>query len=151
MKSVSVSVQVGGEDVGAVVLHSARAGRVDVEVDGVRQVLDVHTAGEQVFVDSALGATELRELPRYPDPAAGLASGSLTAPMPGSVVRVATRAGVSVIAGEVLLVLEAMKMEHVVRAPGDGTVAEVHVQTGQQVQAGALLVVLADPPSDVTS
>jgi propionyl-CoA carboxylase alpha chain len=143
-----LSVQVDGDDLGAVLLHRSDHGSVDLEVDGVRRRYDVSFVGDRVFVDSPLGATELREQPRYPDPGARVASGSLTAPMPGTVVRVVVRDGASVVAGEVLLVLEAMKMEHLVRAPGDGTVEQVHVQAGQQVEAGAVLVVLAEPQSD---
>jgi propionyl-CoA carboxylase alpha chain len=82
------------------------------------------------------------QVERFPEPGSGLAAGSLTAPMPGTVVRVDATAGAAVCAGDVLLVLEAMKMEHVVRAPGDGTVEQVHVESGEQVAAGDVLVVL---------
>jgi propionyl-CoA carboxylase alpha chain len=62
--------------------------------------------------------------------------------MPGTVVRVDTAPGAAVTAGQVLVVLEAMKMEHAVRAASDGTVAQVGVEAGQQVDSGALLVVV---------
>ena len=77
-----------------------------------------------------------------PEPGSGLAAGSLTAPMPGTVVRVAAEKGQQVAAGDVLVVLEAMKMEHAVRAPVDGTVDDVLVAAGQQVDDGAVLVVV---------
>ena len=64
--------------------------------------------------------------------------------MPGSVVRVDTAPGRSVRAGEPLIVLEAMKMEHVIRAPHDGTVTEIRVAPGQQVDAGVVLAVVED-------
>jgi propionyl-CoA carboxylase alpha chain len=64
--------------------------------------------------------------------------------MPGSVVRVLVAAGNAVSAGDPLVVLEAMKMEHTVSAPAAGQVAEVAVEPGQQVEAGALLVVIED-------
>jgi propionyl-CoA carboxylase alpha chain len=137
-------VQVDGAPVGAVVLHSAGDGVVDLELDGVRRRLTVSTHGGTVYVDSDLGATRLEQLDRFPEPGAGLAAGSLTAPMPGTVVRVDAVAGGQVVAGALLLVLEAMKMEHLVRAPRDGVVDEVHVTPGEQVDAGALLVVLRD-------
>ena len=73
----------------------------------------------------------------------GLAAGSLTAPMPGTVVRVGAEKGQQVAAGDVLVVLEAMKMEHAVRATADGTVDDVLVTAGQQVQDGAVLVVVS--------
>ncbi|HWH29478.1 MAG TPA: biotin carboxylase N-terminal domain-containing protein [Mycobacteriales bacterium] len=143
-----LTVDVDGTSIGAVALHGATADAVDLEVDGVRRRFDVSAVGSSWFVDSALGATELVEHDRYPEPGSGLSAGSLVAPMPGTVVRVAAQAGAGVAAGEVLLVLEAMKMEHAVRAPADGTVDQVHVSAGQQVDAGALLVVLGDPAQD---
>jgi propionyl-CoA carboxylase alpha chain len=66
-------------------------------------------------------------------------AGSLVAPMPGSVVRVEAAAGERVSAGQPVLVLEAMKMEHQIVAPADGLVAEVLVGPGDQVQAGDVL------------
>lgn len=72
------------------------------------------------------------------------AAGSLVAPMPGLLVRVAVAAGDAVLAGEVLVVLEAMKMEHPVTATRAGTVRRVLVAPGQQVETGSLLVVLEE-------
>ena len=83
-------------------------------------------------------------LPRFAEPAERLAAGSLVAPMPGAVLRVAVREGDQVAAGQLLFTLEAMKMEHPVRAPGAGTVTAVRVTEGTQVQAGAVLAVLVD-------
>jgi len=58
------------------------------------------------------------------------------------VVRVEANVGDSVGAGQVLVVLEAMKMEHTLRSPHDGTVLEVDCSAGDQVDAGAVLVVI---------
>jgi acetyl/propionyl-CoA carboxylase alpha subunit len=69
--------------------------------------------------------------------------GSLTAPMPATVVGVNVRAGDAVATGEVMLVLEAMKMQIEVRAPSDGTVAAVRVGSGDVVAAGDVLVEVA--------
>jgi 3-methylcrotonyl-CoA carboxylase alpha subunit len=71
------------------------------------------------------------------------AAGQLSAPMPGRVVKVAVAAGETVAQNQPLVVLEAMKMEHVVEAPHAGTVTQVCVQPGQQVTAGTLLVALS--------
>jgi len=108
----------------------------------VRRTYAISTDGRTTWVDSALGATALVEVDRYPEPGSGLDAGALTAPMPGTVVRVDVGPGAAVTAGQVLVVLEAMKMEHAVRAQADGTVAQVGVEPGQQVEAGALLVVV---------
>jgi propionyl-CoA carboxylase alpha chain len=74
----------------------------------------------------------------------------LLAPLPGSVVQVAVVSGQRVVAGDVLVVLEAMKMEHTVRAPFDGTVTEVRVELGEQVESGAVLVVV-EPGENATA
>jgi biotin carboxyl carrier protein len=62
--------------------------------------------------------------------------------MPGKVIQLCAKAGDAVAAGQVLLVLEAMKMEHPIAAPGDGVVGEVRVAVGDQVENGALLLVV---------
>jgi len=70
-------------------------------------------------------------------------AGTLTAPMPGLVVRVLVREGDEVEAGRGLVVLEAMKMENELKAPGAGTVRTVHVKPGAAVERGTPLVELA--------
>lgn len=69
--------------------------------------------------------------------------GSISAPMPGSITHVKANKGDIVSKGDVLLVLEAMKMENEIMAPHDGTVTEVRVQQGASVNAGDILVVLS--------
>ena len=69
-------------------------------------------------------------------------AGSLTAPMPGRIVKVMTKPGAAVTKGDALLILEAMKMEHTITAPADGTVKAVHYGAGEQVLEGAELVTL---------
>jgi 3-methylcrotonyl-CoA carboxylase alpha subunit len=65
---------------------------------------------------------------------------TVVAPMPGLICEVAVQVGQTVVAGDQLVVLEAMKMEHVLRAPRDGVIKSVDVVTGAQVTAGALMV-----------
>ncbi|MFY1625445.1 biotin carboxylase N-terminal domain-containing protein [Micromonospora sp. WMMD735] len=123
-------------------LVTAAPDRVLLDVAGVRRVFRVHRAGSAVFVDGPDGATELTELPRFPLPRAALAVGSLLAPLPGTVTRVHVGAGQRVAAGDLLLTLEAMKLEHPVLAPTDGVVADLPVPAGGQVETGAVLAVV---------
>lgn len=79
-----------------------------------------------------------------PAPAAAPAAGSVSvdAPMPGNILDIKVSNGASVKAGDVLLILEAMKMENEIVAPQDGTVASVNVNKGDTVEAGQTLVSL---------
>lgn len=139
---------VADADVVSVELTGLRA-RVVLAHDGVRHPVEVTLDPDDsvVDVDAAWGHARLRVVPRFVDPADALASGSLLAPMPGTVVRVLAEVGASVVAGDPVLVLEAMKMQHTVAAPHDGVVAEVPVGTGQQVAAGDVLAVV-DPGTE---
>jgi propionyl-CoA carboxylase alpha chain len=82
------------------------------------------------------------EQPRFAEPGAGAVAGGLTAPMPGKVVKVLVREGQEVVANAPLVVLEAMKMEHTVRAIAAGTVRAVHVAVGDQVDTDRVLAVV---------
>lgn len=122
--------------------RDAAGWRVVVDHDGVRTSHEVRISGHRVDVDSPWGHLALTRVPRFVDPADVVASGSLLAPMPGTVVRVAVEPGASVEAGDTVLVLEAMKMQHTVSAPAAGTVTEINVRTGAQVAAGEVLAVV---------
>jgi len=126
-------------------LLSATPESVDLEFAGVRRTCTVRQAGAVSFVDSALGATTITEVDRFPEPGSNNAPGSLLAPMPGTVVRIAVQPGAQVIAGTTVLVLEAMKMEHSVVAPVGGVVAEIGVEVGQAVDLGMVLAVVEEP------
>lgn len=134
------------EGFAAVGLVEAGPERVVLDVGGVRRGFAVARYGRQVYVDSPLGPVTLTAVDRFPDPVAQTAPGSLLAPMPGTVVRLAAEAGQQVTAGQPLLWLEAMKMQHRIDAPADGVLTELLVEVGRQVDAGAVLgVVLTDP------
>lgn len=118
--------------------------RVVLDVNGIRLTFNVHRVGEVSYVDSPEGSVALRELSRFPLPAPEAAEGSLIAPLPGAVRRVLVVPGQRVRAGELLLTLEAMKLEHPVHAPSAGVVASLPVHPGAEVDTGELLAVL-DP------
>ena len=109
---------------------------------GVTRRFEVFVAGDRVDVESSLGHVSLKRLPRLPDPTDQVATGSLLAPMPGTVVSLAVEKGDQVEAGQSVLVLEAMKMQHTVTAPDQGTVTDLPVGVGDQVTAGDVLAVV---------
>jgi len=121
--------------------------RIELEVDGVRRVCRVDRFAHLFYVDSPLGTSELVELSRFPDPDDAAHVGSLLAPMPGSVVAVAVAEGDHVKQGAPVVVLEAMKMEHIVHAPAAGVVSAIEVGVGQQVDTGAVLAVIDEEGS----
>lgn len=122
--------------------------RVVLSVHGAEQAFDVARYGAAVFVDSPIGPARLTSVARFPDPESAVAHGSLLAPMPGSVVRVGAAAGDTVTSGQPLIWLEAMKMEHIIAAPGDGVLADLNVQPGQQVEVGAVLARIENAEGD---
>ncbi|MFG1659535.1 acetyl/propionyl/methylcrotonyl-CoA carboxylase subunit alpha [Micromonospora chersina] len=144
--SVSAASASTAEDGSApdVTVVEAAPDRVVLDVDGTRRAFRVHRVGAEVFVDGPDGAASLTELPRFPLPTAELAAGSLLAPLPGAVTRVHVEVGQRVAAGDLLLTLEAMKLEHPVLAPTDGVVAELPVPAGGQVDTGAVLAVVTE-------
>jgi propionyl-CoA carboxylase alpha chain len=124
---------------------SASPTRVVLMVGSFRLSVDVgidEVSGEVFLDDSSTVRQRLRPVPRFVDPADRVASGSLLAPMPGSVVRVDAEVGQHVEVGAPVLVLEAMKMQHTVTAPHDGVVTEIPVDVGSHVAAGAVLAVV---------
>ncbi|WP_138843202.1 acetyl/propionyl/methylcrotonyl-CoA carboxylase subunit alpha [Rhodococcus pyridinivorans] len=123
--------------------------RVVLDVDGVRRHFVVARYGDAVHVDSSLGPVRLTAVPRFVDPTARIAAGSLLAPMPGSVIRLGAVVGDVVEAGRPLVWLEAMKMEHTVTAPTAGTLTTLAVEVGDQVAVGTVLAVVT--PHDVSA
>ena len=117
--------------------------RVVLEIDEIRHSFDVARYGNQVEVDSALGPVRLHLVEALVDPSSQAADGSLMAPMPGTVVRLGVAPGDAVSAGQPVLWLEAMKMQHVIAAPSDGVVTALYAGEGQQVEVGALLALIA--------
>jgi propionyl-CoA carboxylase alpha chain len=132
----------------AVHLVSASADEVVLSDDhGVAQSFAVARHSADVYVDSAQGPVHLVAQPRFPEPGSAVEKGSLVAPMPGNVIRLGAAVGDTVTAGQPLIWLEAMKMEHTITAPSDGVLAELNVDTGHQVEVGAVLA-RVDAPQD---
>ncbi|TDQ01076.1 acetyl/propionyl/methylcrotonyl-CoA carboxylase subunit alpha [Labedaea rhizosphaerae] len=123
--------------------------RVVLDVAGVRRTFAVASYADTVCVDSPLGPVTLTRTPRFTDPAAQVAPGSLLAPMPGTVIRVGATQGERVTEGQPILWLEAMKMEHKIVAPVTGVVSELPVAAGDQVEVGTVLAVVT--PEEIPS
>ncbi len=115
---------------------------VRFEMEGRSERLDVVTAGGTLYAQGSGGDIRFEVLPRFPVVGTAVPEGGLLAPMPGQVVAVAVSRGDEVEAGQLLMLVEAMKMEHRVTAPHAGRVVEVRARSGEQVSGGDLLVVL---------
>ena len=115
-----------------------------LEIDRVRRRFLVADAGGRVCVHGAGATHELARVPRFPEAARADVTGGFAAPMTGIVREVRVAAGDRVAPGDVLLVLEAMKMEHPLVARAPGTVREVRVVAGQMVDPDEILIVV-DP------
>lgn len=120
-------------------LTGGPTGAVCLDVDGRR--LQAWIAGRTIHL---LGRTwELEDVTGRSRRPRGQDAGGLTSPMPGTVLDVRVKSGDAVTKGQVLVVIEAMKMEHAVKAPTDGTVRTVHFRTGDRCGPGDVLVDLA--------
>lgn len=119
-------------------------GRMQLHHEGGDTVVEVTAAGARRFV--RLGSLEfvLERESSGRKRAGGAHGGGLEAPMPGVVTRVLVAVGDAVAKGQPLLALEAMKMEHLIRAPRDGKVRAVAAKAGEMVQGGTALVELED-------
>jgi propionyl-CoA carboxylase alpha chain len=137
----SLSYDVAGHT-GVAHIGTVAGGTIDLDLDGVRHRFVVTTDGGNAWVQGADGEVALTELPRFPRPEVEHVAGGYEAPMPGKVVAVHVAPGDKVSTGQLLLILEAMKMEHRMACVADGVVAEVRASEGGQVEAGQLLLVI---------
>jgi acetyl/propionyl-CoA carboxylase alpha subunit len=156
-----IRVECGGE-VRELAAHAERGTWV-VRVDGRPQRLAMHEVAPGSFVLEAERRSEIFHCVREGDdvhlfwrgvayrlrllregarPAQRQAGGALETPMPGRVIRVAVEPGQRVARGDVLLIVEAMKMENALRAPRDGRVKAVSARVGEMVNPGVVLVEL---------
>jgi biotin carboxyl carrier protein len=123
-----------------------RGAVVAVQVDGRLAPVRVARDGDRVFVASAGRVHEVRRETGLPSARSGRGSTDhgtgptgLVAPMPGRIRKTLLGAGEAVQRGQIVLVLEAMKMEHAIRAPRDGTVTRLDHAEGDLVEAGTVL------------
>jgi acetyl-CoA carboxylase biotin carboxylase subunit len=136
---------IGGEDDGAgqdcrVLAADARG--LAVEIDGVRRRFNVTAGGGVLVVHGPLGTTTLTPVPRFPPSQHEDLAGGCLAPMTGIIREVRVKVGDPVEKGTVMLVLEAMKMEHQMIARDVGVVKQVRVEVGQMVDPDEVLIVV---------
>ena len=125
-----------------VTVREAGDGWLELAVDGRRHRLHVFRHGDRVWVQGPGGDVPLAAVPRFPAAEPEQVAGGLVAPMPGTVLAVHVQPGDTVSAGQLLMIVEAMKMEHRITAPHAGVVGEVRARPGDQVSGGGLLAVI---------
>ncbi len=115
-----------------------------ITVNGVTYDVQVEEAdGSTVSAAPAAAAAAPAAAPKKAAPTTVAVGEPVTCPMPGTIVNIPVKPGQAVKAGDVLVVLEAMKMENEIKAPKDATVASVAVNKGESVNTGAVLVTLS--------
>ena len=134
-----------GNVTGALAFSTGPQG-LDVHFAGLRLPTHVYADGETDHIFSERGATAIVNIDLLAHAGETHAEGGrLTAPMPGKVLSFNVKVGDTVREGQVLAVMEAMKMEHTIAAPGDGVVGELMYAPGDQVAEGAELLTLVAP------
>ena len=113
---------------------------IHCEIDGIAIKALITCFHDEITINSGSGDLVFKVLPKFIDPNEIIIEGSLTAPMPGKILNINVKKGSSVKTGETLLILEAMKMEHTIKANSDGQVIELYVKTGDQVESGSDLM-----------
>ena len=115
---------------------------IDIEIDNKRFSSKVTKKGNRILVHMPWGDVLLEILPRFLVPGSKIETGGLKAPMPGKVIDLKIKVGSKVKKGDILVVLEAMKMEHQITATENGKVTELFIKEGNQIENGALLMVV---------
>src|SRR5499426_2846690 len=160
----SIKFQIGGDEIGvswsqtgagayrarvfdstvtAQVLSSA-PDVIRIEIDGVQRAFRIAEAGDELYVHSSLGSLVINRPYRHPMRHAASEQASANSPMPGKVLKILVETGQKVSAGDPLIILEAMKMEHTMRAMAPGVVEAVLVSDGEVVGPGQLLVQITE-------
>ncbi|AKF04705.1 acetyl/propionyl/methylcrotonyl-CoA carboxylase subunit alpha [Sandaracinus amylolyticus] len=112
--------------------------------DGHRVRARVIEHDERWYVHADGVSIVVREQPRFRDRDADAAADGCVAPMPGKILQVLVSEGQHVAAGDTIVVMEAMKMEHAVKAPHEGVITELRARVGDQVEGGVLIAVVSE-------
>ena len=123
-------------------IYDCDSAGIDVEIDSHRFYAHVTEAGSEIFINMPFGDVNASILPRFIEPGNDVPEGGLIAPMPGKVIDVKVKKGSKVKAGDTLVIIEAMKMEHAIKATETGKIAKVMIKLNDQVDNGATLLVL---------
>ena len=123
-------------------IHHCDSAGIDIEIDSHRFYAHITKAGSEIIINMRFGDVNASVLPRFIEPGNEVPEGGLIAPMPGKVIDVKVKKGSKVKAGDTLVIIEAMKMEHSIKATETGKIAKVMIQLNDQVDNGATLLVL---------
>ena len=129
------------EDSTAQILNWSGKG-IDIEINNSRFFSKVTQDKDNLVVHGPWGDVLFKVLPRFTLPGTEIQAGGLVAPMPGKVIDLKVKVGSKVKKGDTLVILEAMKMEHQVKASKDGKITKVLIKKDDQLENGALLMVL---------
>ena len=123
-------------------IHHCDSAGIDIEIDSHRFYAHITKARSEIIINMPFGDVNASVLPRFIEPGNEVPEGGLIAPMPGKVIDVKVKKGSKVKAGDTLVIIEAMKMEHSIKATETGKIAKVMIQLNDQVDNGATLLVL---------
>ena len=123
-------------------VNSVDSKGIDMSFDNKRHYSKVTLSKNKILIHMPYGDVMLDIKPRFVIPGMEVTAGGLVAPMPGKVIDVKVKKGKKVKAGDTLVILEAMKMEHSIKASEDGTVSELLISLNDQVENGALLMIV---------
>ena len=123
-------------------IHAYDESGIDLEISSHRFFAQITRADDRILINMPFGDLDAKIIKRFAEPGNEVPEGGLVAPMPGKVIEVKVKKGDRVKAGDTLVVIEAMKMEHSIKAIKNGKVTKLMVVLNQQVDNGATLLVL---------
>ena len=147
-EEVSISYKLGRDNIFCLndsfsaYVHDCYQDGIDIEINNRRNFSMITSSKNQIIVNMPFGDVNLELIPKFHIPEEKIVEGSLVAPMPGKVIDLKVKKGSKVKTGDTLVILEAMKMEHSIKAAEDGVVSELFIGGDDQVENGALLMVI---------